>query len=75
MSIGSPGLFEDAADEGKMGMLLERWELKLWELLANGLLFNGSPKEAIEKAVLSVLLASVRYLQAASTLLYGQSDG
>ena len=48
VSIGSPGLVEDAADDGRMGMLFAWCGLKPCELFANGLRFNGSPREAID---------------------------
>ena len=48
VSIGSPGLVEDAADDGRIGILFARCGLKPCELPAKGLLFNGSPREAID---------------------------
>lgn len=48
VSIGSPGLAPDAADDGKIGILFAICGLNPWELFAKGLLFNGSPTEAIE---------------------------
>jgi hypothetical protein len=48
VSIGSPVLVADAADDGRIGMLFARCWLNPWELFMKGLLFNGSPTDAIE---------------------------
>jgi hypothetical protein len=51
VSIGSPGLVAGAADDGSIGMLFARCGLNPCALFPNGLLFNGSPTEAIEICV------------------------
>ena len=52
VSIGSPGLVTGAADDGSIGMLFAMCGLNPCELFPNGLLFNGSPTDAIEFYVL-----------------------
>jgi hypothetical protein len=59
VSIGSPGLVCVAADEGKIGMLLAKGELKP-EAPRNGLLLRGGPTEAIELSSAKQCYISVR---------------
>ena len=70
VSIGSPVLVTDAADDGRIGMLFARCGLNPWELFMKGLLFNGSPTDAIEiyRVSNSSMLGESRRLSTVPTL-------
>lgn len=51
ISILTPGLFESAVVEGKMGRVLIAGGFKLLGSLTNGLRLNGSETDAIDRRI------------------------